>query len=337
MNCHGDRWPQDVFRFYFYMISNGWFAIKELNSRKVIATFWTLQDNQLAASKKLVPMLARFTRSFSRPVLLQNQSGAQFPRNFSSFEVYQSWTVMRKGKWWQTTNDVLMFLAHWSSPLKRLISARSWVGIVGSGMGSNKEHLRLSSLKSEILQPFERIVFFQIKPLKPPNVLTKSKHSSLYRAVVRTPHESVCCRSLQGLTTRIMKHKILSTTMSLSKHQQGRLCLSTLQQIHADEPKPKNTPLALRIHSPLFSRYRGTTKIRNDLHGKLKAGPCHWSWMFLVQACWESTDIVGACLQLEGSVGSKGDTKQMGAWKCWYPQMTQIDDFDSANFDSWHC
>lgn len=105
-------------------------------------------------------------------------------------------------------------------------------------MGSNKEHLRLSSLKKWNTAAFRKDCFL-------PNQTSECFDTVCpnTRHFVRTRHESVCCRSLQGLTTRIVKYKILSTTMSLSKHQQGRLCLSTLQQIHAE-----NTPLALRIH-----------------------------------------------------------------------------------------
>jgi len=76
MNCHGDRWPQDVFHFYLIYDLKRVMCDQRTKWRKVTATFWTLQDNHLAASKKLVPMLTRFTRSFSRPILLQT---AQFP------------------------------------------------------------------------------------------------------------------------------------------------------------------------------------------------------------------------------------------------------------------
>lgn len=158
-------------------------------------------------------------------------------------------------------------------------------------MGSNKEHLRLSSLKKWNTAAFRKDCFL-------PNQTSECFDTVCpnTRHFVRTPHESVCCRSLQGLTTRIVKYKILSTTMSLSKHQQGRLCLSTLQQIHAE-----NTPLALRIHFFAILTLSWHHKNQKRPARKFKAGPCHWSWMFLVQACWESTDIVGACKVRPGS------------------------------------
>ncbi len=118
----------------------------------------------------------------------------------------------------------------------------SWVGTVGSGIGSNKEHLRLSSLKKGNTAAFWKDVLqnqtFQI--------LWKSvsKHSSLTLQWILPscpPDNTWIC--LFQVTAR-SDHEDYEVQNPLDDHVPWQSATSvvqgtTLQQIHIDEPKPK--------------------------------------------------------------------------------------------------